>query len=60
MRQTSDADILRILGYLALGRRLKRLAEHLQADPARAQACMPLADLSDLVESPDRRLAGAW
>lgn len=35
-----QADILRDLGYLALGSRLKRLAEHLQADAAKAHARM--------------------
>ncbi len=40
MRVSADADILRNLGYLALGSRLKRLAEHLQADAARAHTRM--------------------
>jgi len=40
MRSSGNADILRNLGYLALGSRLKRLAEHLQADAARAHARM--------------------
>ncbi|MBV1861627.1 MAG: bifunctional helix-turn-helix transcriptional regulator/GNAT family N-acetyltransferase [Nannocystaceae bacterium] len=40
MRSATDADILRDLGYLALGSRLKRLAEHLQADAAKAHARM--------------------
>ena len=35
-----SGDILRDLGYLALGSRLKRLAERLQADAARAHARM--------------------
>ncbi len=36
----SGGDILRDLGYLALGSRLKRLAERLQADAAKAHARM--------------------
>lgn len=35
-----DADMLRNLGYLALGSRLKRLAERLQTDAAKAHARM--------------------
>ncbi len=40
MRVSADSDILRNLGYLALGSRLKRLAEQLQADAAKAHARM--------------------
>lgn len=40
MQVLDDTDILRDLGYLALGSRLKRLAEHLQADAAKAHARM--------------------
>lgn len=40
MQARADADILSNLGCLALDSRLKRLAEHLQADAARAHARM--------------------
>ncbi len=39
-KMLEQEDILRDLGYLALGSRLKRLAEHLQADAAKAHARM--------------------